>query len=352
MSYFVVVPGALVPAAVAPALAKRSGQPILARRLRRGRAGAATNCAPGCIGAAHLGWLWSLFGGVQDPPVTAPYVWRALNRGGAIEAASELPLWHLDPVHFAFARDRLLVRTLQDDPPTAEESRGLLALAAEAAVEAGATVRTIDSRHWFITFDPPWSLATVPLQAAVGRSAQEVLPEGDDAPRWRKLLTEIQIRWAHDPVNQRREAEGRLTINGVWLHGGGSWEVLPKRPFAAVASADPLLSGWALASGVAPAALASGPTAMARGDAVLDVWPALHAARAFEDWDAWCIGVDRLAGAVEQWCEQTFAARGAHVTLVAAGRHSVRPIELRRHDALRIWRSARLADLLAEEDLA
>jgi hypothetical protein len=345
MSYFVVVPGALVPAALAPAVAAQLRASALAARLQRGRS-ATLRPADGA-GAPHLAWLWSRFGG-SGTPVTAPYAWRALA------PATELPgaraLWHADPVHFAFARDHLLVTALSDAPPTREESETLLAEAAAAAVECGAALHALDASHWFMSFDPPWSLAAVPLAGALGRSVQDLLPTGDDAPRWRRLLNEIQMRWHALPLNERREAEGRPTINGLWLHGGGTWQPLASRPFAALATADPVLRGWALASGVAPAALAGEDEMPAPAGDVLALCPQLAAAYGAWDWETWRVEFERLSDALEARCERAFVRGFDRVTLVLAGRETLCIVELGASDRLRFWRRGPLAELLAEQE--
>lgn len=344
MPYFVVVPGALVPAALAPAVTAQLDTAALAARLQRGRS--ATVRPAASDGAPHLPWLWSRFGGTGTP-VTAPYAWRALAPATDLPAAQAL--WHADPVHFAFARDHLLVTALSDAPLTHDETETLAAQAAAAAAECGAALHVLNG-HWFLSFDPPWSLSAVPLAGALGRSALNLLPTGADASRWRRLLNEIQMRWHALPLNERREAEGQPTVNGLWLHGGGTWRPLGARPFAALATADPVLRGWALASGVAPAALAGEDEVPAPTGDVLALCPQLAAAHAAEDWEAWRVEFERLSAALDARCERAFARGFDRVTLVLAGRETLRIIELRASDRLRIWRRAPLAELLAEHE--
>ncbi|MFO8025628.1 MAG: hypothetical protein R6U90_10795, partial [Thiohalophilus sp.] len=38
---------------------------------------------------------------------------------------------------------------------------------------------------------------------------------------WRRLMNEVQMLLHDHPVNQQRAAEGRLTVNSLWLWGGG-----------------------------------------------------------------------------------------------------------------------------------
>ena len=49
---------------------------------------------------------------------------------------------------------------------------------------------------------------TTPLPAALGASVEARLPQGKHASQWRRLLTEVQMRWHASQANQAREARG------------------------------------------------------------------------------------------------------------------------------------------------
>ena len=143
MRWTVVVPGALLPPPIAADVLAGANAPWLLRALSRASVGEAAtfeSCAP------HLSWLWQQFGGGGDP-VTAPYALRVLDS----QADPGAQCWHVDPVHFAFARDHLLVAPL-DDTPGAEEAeslaRHLRAALDELVPEAGARLRQSPQRPW------------------------------------------------------------------------------------------------------------------------------------------------------------------------------------------------------------
>ncbi|MFN3565594.1 MAG: hypothetical protein ACK4V1_06375 [Burkholderiaceae bacterium] len=349
MRWFVIVPGALVPAAPAPDVLAAATAPRLARRLACAARREETH-GDEAAQLPHLQWLWRAFDGPANTPVTAPYAWRALNGDGATNAAVESQLWFCEPVHFAFARDHLRVDSLADAPLEPDEARALAVAADEAARESGASLRLLDHAHWFLQVDPPWQIDTVALAAALGRSAYDVLPTGPDAARWRKLLNEIQMSWHVHPVNVAREARGAPTVNALWLHGGGVWRRLPRAPFATLLADDPVLRGWALAAGIAPSALLpADATPAASGDA-LSLWDGLQPGAAAGDWRAWLGRLPMLEAQIESVCERAFAARFASVELVLAGSRSTRRLGLGAHDGWRFWRRARLADLLREDE--
>jgi len=344
MRWTVVVPGALLPSPIAADVLAAADVPWLARTLARARADSAA--APADSGAPHLSWLWRQFGGT-DAPVTAPYAMRALDA----DADCGAQCWHMDPVHFAFARDHLLVAPLEDSRPAPEEEE-VLARHVESALKEHATGDLARLHrygdHWLLTLARPWSMQATPLDGALGQSAHEHWPAGVDAGAWRRLLTDVQMRWHGEPLNEVREARGQRTVNALWLHGGGAWAALPARPFAAVASDDPVLRGWALASGVPRDALLDDHAeASARGD-VVSIRRDLLAPAQFEAWGQWLQRLTQLEIALRELHEACFASGYDELALVFCGRRHVRIARLRRRDGWRLWRRAPLAPLLAE----
>jgi hypothetical protein len=346
MRWTVVVPGALLPSPIAADVVSAATMPWLSAALARGEVDDDRHPGDDTL-APHLHWLWRQFGGTGEP-VTAPYALRALDP----EADPGAQCWHVDPVHFAFARDHLLVGPL-DEPPAGAEAEALAAHLRSALAERGAddqpTLHVHGSR-WLLSLARPWSLRTTPLDGALGQSALDHWPTGDDATLWRRLLTEVQMRWHSDPVNELREAAGSTAVNAVWLHGGGTWAPLPSRPFVAVAGNDPVLRGWALASGVPDGAICDeGAMPPVRTD-IVSIRGELLAPSQFEAWGQWIERLAQLDQRLRELQQTCFAAGGDELRLVLAGRRRARIARLRRRDAWRVWRKAAVAPLLAEAE--
>lgn len=343
MRCFVVVPGALVPAPLAADLvgeARRQRRlPQLERLVARASVQAYDALPPVAARAPQLFWTWAQFGG-SGGPVSAPYV-AALLAQRAVPGA----LWHCDPVHIALARDHLLVTALDDAPPTPAQDEALFHEAAAAALELGAQMHRWQGR-WFIAFDPPWQLQAVPLAAVLDHSMQEAMPGGADAARWRKLFTEIQIRWHRHPVNEAREAAGQPAINGLWLHGGTA-DALPalESPFVQVVADAPSLQAWAAATRTPAQALHPLP-ALADGDVLVQVdgLAAAHRREAWADWLAAAAAVDATLAAIEAQVRP----RGGQIELLLFGTHGVRRVVAAAGDRWRLWRRQALVDVLAE----
>jgi hypothetical protein len=346
MRWTVVVPGALVPTPIAADVFAGATAPWLMRTLAQGLAEPAVSFET--RGAPHLHWLWQRFGGTGEP-VTAPYALQAL--AGPLAHAAQC--WHIDPVHFAFARDHLLVTPLDDAPPTTDEAATLARHLREALAElfaASVPQLHVHAGRWLLTLARPWSMQATPLDGALGQSAHEHWPRGADAAGWRKLLTEVQVRWHHESLNEAREARGERAVNALWLHGGGAWSALPARPFAAVVSDDPVLRGWALASGAPADALhPPGTLPAAPGDAV-SIWRELLLPAQFEAWGQWLQRLTELEAKLTSFCAAGFIAGYGEIALVLCGCRQVRIVRLRRGDGWRFWRKTSRAYLLAETE--
>jgi hypothetical protein len=346
MRWTVVVPGALLPAPIAADVLAGATVPWLARALAQGLAEPAVT--PTARGAPHLQWLWRQFGGAGEA-VTAPYALHAL--AGAI--ARDVQCWHIDPVHFAFARDHLLVTPLADAPPTADEANTLARHLREALQEIAADRAPrlhLHRESWLLTLARPWSMQATPLDGALGQSAHEHWPAGTDAGAWRRLLTEVQVRWHQEKLNDAREARGERAVNALWLHGGGAWVQLQSRAFTTVAADDPVLRGWALAAGVSADGLAGAESVpAARGDA-LSIRRDLLLPAQFEAWGQWLLHLAELEAALASLQVACFDAGYDELVLALAGRRQVRLVRLRQADRWRFWRKSSLIELLTETE--
>jgi hypothetical protein len=246
-------------------------------------------------------------------------------------------------VHIAFARDHLLLTDLTGAPLQPAETQALLPSAQGAAIEQAAQL-TVIGGHWFLALDPPWNIETVPLAAALDTSVQDVMPRGEDALRWRKLLTEVQIAWHTHPVNDARAERGEPVVNGLWLHGGGTPTQLDS-PFDAVWSEEPVLRGWAQASDTPVQALADVRTPVDGN--VLTLLSSLCGPQRREAWGDWLLAigeVDRQLGQVDEIVRRA----GGIMELLFFGRSGFTRTTVSSADRWRLWRKQSLAEVLAE----
>ncbi len=128
---------------------------------------------------------------------------------------------HADPVHLRAELDHaVLVGSQMLDLGEQEASALVEALRAHFA-DDGIEVFACSASRWFVSTRRPQRLTTVPLDDAIGRNVNFILPRGEDARRWQSFLNESQMLLFASEQNRQREQLGQYPVNSVWLHGGG-----------------------------------------------------------------------------------------------------------------------------------
>jgi hypothetical protein len=134
------------------------------------------------------------------------------------------------------------------------------------------------------------------------RHIEDYLPAGPDAPRLRRLMSEIEMWLFEHAVNRTRAADAAPAVNGLWLWGGGP----------ALASLPPV-EGWTAGEDPFVTAFGTRRAVPASGVVVIDAEP----------------GTDAWRDAESRWLERSFAdlraGRIARLDLSAGDRcYSVR----------------------------
>ncbi len=177
-----------------------------------------------------------------------------------------------DPVHLrADAKLVMLVAPAPGDPADDEANEMLEGLC--AALPECEWRRGRHASRWYARV--PGLDATPRLGPAWlnGRSLSPFFPQDAVHRRWRRLTSEAQMVMHGAPANARREARGAITLNALWLWGGGPVvrSVDTAAP-AAVFGSDLLLAGAARACAVSrhprPDAAAAA-SALARGQVLV-----------------------------------------------------------------------------------
>lgn len=98
-------------------------------------------------------------------------------------------------------------------------------------------------QRWYLQCNAAQQLQTTPLHTVLGQDIADYLPGGADAVYWHKLLNEIQMLLYQHSLNLEREARGELTVNSLWLWGGGKLPATTTARFDHVYSDDVLVRG-------------------------------------------------------------------------------------------------------------
>jgi len=123
-----------------------------------------------------------------------------------------------DPVHLRVMRDRIV---LADSGAVSRQEADALAASICQHFGADLSPMPLHPQRWYLRYPQAPRLTTTPLSVAVGRDIGPLMPQGDDAKRFRAELNELQMLLHEHPVNQTREARGELPVNSLWLWGGG-----------------------------------------------------------------------------------------------------------------------------------
>jgi len=120
-----------------------------------------------------------------------------------------------DPVTMTVAHDgvRLDARVDDLDACEAAELHGLLS---RHFADDGLRFLAPRPDAWFVARSVHEDVSTTPLATAVGRALRERMPQGRDAARWRRWLTEAQML-----LHEHALAARPHPVNGLWFSGGG-----------------------------------------------------------------------------------------------------------------------------------
>ncbi len=132
-----------------------------------------------------------------------------------------------EPAHFQADRDTInLFPSLHLDITTGEAAQLIDALNTNFE-DRGLVFSRGASGHWYVCCNAQELPQTSSIRAAQRGAIFEKLPRSNGKLSWKAIQNEAQMMLHSHAVNERREAIGKLTINGLWFWGEG---VLPKIP--------------------------------------------------------------------------------------------------------------------------
>jgi len=203
------------------------------------------------------------------------------------------------------------------------------------------------SGHGYLRLRKAPRLVTTPPSAAAGRG--NLLPSGEDASQWLRLVNEAQMLLHALPLNARREDEGRPRLNSVWLWGAGS---LPPPLVAAgeyeqLLGNHPMLKGLAAWAGIAHHPAPDAPALPAPRGTLLMLDDLQQASQTLDagNWRAALLAID--TGWLNTLGKSLRSGRLGSLRLTALGDEAALDITLKRSDALKFWRRPRPIHQLA-----
>lgn len=157
-----------------------------------------------------------------------------------------------DPVHLRY-HEELLILADSGSFELAQEEAQALAESLSAHFSELGHFHVAAPGRWYLQLNDSSALDTLgvaPLSNMAGRALDHERPVTAAQKTAHRLLTEIQMLLHTHPVNQKREAAGRMPINGLWLWGGGALPTPGACPLDELWSHNTLAVGLARHAGI------------------------------------------------------------------------------------------------------
>jgi hypothetical protein len=193
---------------------------------------------------------WLLAGAGLEGDVLQRFPAGPCARAADAEEAQVLAWARAEPVHLLAAIDHLQLAAPVPQPLEPAESAELIDSLNRHLAGSGFRLHARPHGGWLCECPPGLEFAVTEPAAAVGRNLRAWLPSGRDAVRVRSLVNELQMLLHEHPVNVRRAAAGRATVNSVWLWGAGVAGVARGTTVDVLLTDDDWLAGlWRLHGG-------------------------------------------------------------------------------------------------------
>lgn len=150
---------------------------------------------------------------------------------------------HADPVHLRADMDQAVLTSSLDLGITESESTALCEMLNQHFEQDGLTFLSLNKNQWFVSGQNKIKVKATSLVDATGRNINFILPDGEDAVRWKQILTEAQMLMHSHGLNEIRESAGLMTINSLWFHGAGELTDLEIDKAASLCSDQDALKG-------------------------------------------------------------------------------------------------------------
>lgn len=102
--------------------------------------------------------------------------------------------------------------------------------------------------HGYVRANRSLMTARSPAYVIDGQLPNDYLPSGDETGTYHRLRSEVEMALHDHELNLRRESDGQLPVNSLWLWGGGFAPEQAAQPHPPLFANDPLLKGYWLSN--------------------------------------------------------------------------------------------------------
>lgn len=163
--------------------------------------------------ALSLGW--------QGADGALPWAARSAAMDG-VDTARGSKAWGLiSPVHWQVGREHLTMGDPDDLGLDSDEARAFFEAVQPLMRSEGWVFVLRAPTRWYVAHDSLADLPTASLDRAIGRNPDFWMPDHPAARAVKRLQSEVQMLLHTHPLNDAREAAGKLPLNSFWLSGCG-----------------------------------------------------------------------------------------------------------------------------------
>lgn len=157
----------------------------------------------------------------------------------------------VDPVHMVADRDQLYLSASTTLVLEQAEADAFVAELNRLYADDGWRFFAVTSQRWYLRLPEALSMRSTPTLKAIGSRVGDVLPQGEDALYWQRVMTEIQMLLHSSTVNTRRAEAGLMEVNSLWFWGGGELPDAEHTPrWQRMLAQEPLARGLSLSHGI------------------------------------------------------------------------------------------------------
>jgi hypothetical protein len=150
-----------------------------------------------------------------------PWAARTAAIDGVDTGRGSKPWGLVSPVHWQLGREHLTMGDPEDLELDAQESRAFFEAVQPLLRSEGWVFVWRAPTRWYVAHDSLAGLPTASLDRAIGRNPDFWMPDHPAARTVKRLQSEVQMLLHTHPLNDAREAAGKLPLNSFWLSGCG-----------------------------------------------------------------------------------------------------------------------------------
>ncbi len=284
-------------------------------------------------------WVAIGFGAASNR--TFPFA-AVASRAESIAHESEKYWLRADPIHLSVNRDRMVLLDASQLDITPAESVALLQTLVEHFKKDNFSIHAPYPERWYISSNQPIAIHSHPTSEVRGCNVADYWFDGADRALWQTRLSEMQMLLHAHPVNEAREAAGRLQINGIWFWGAGDMPSALTRNYAQIVSNDVLLKGIASITAVrfinASQFSWSELSVIQNGNTLLAL-DHLASPAVYGEWDTWQTALTALE---RNWFKPALSAlkmgQLKEIKIYAPNKKQNRVFSVNRIDLMKFWR--------------